>query len=204
MLNLFKQQMQSLYRLNKKAPSTTKQPEPIFVILKNLGPDLAIPVRYSKKSKRISIKITHNGAELILPNHNLTLGRAFLLEKESWVRRKLASRNIEAVICPTTLPIFGKIYKLNYIDALRSKVEIKDDIITVYTPIEKGQIILEKFLKKYLLAEIEQLARDWSAEHSIYFTKIRIMNNQSKWGSCSSKARLSFNWRLIFAPKEIL
>ena len=30
------------------------------------------------------------------------------------------------------------------------------------------------------------------------------MNDKNKWGSCSSNAVLTFNWRIIFAPKNIL
>ena len=54
-----------------------------LVTLDNLGPIIKIPVRYSNKAKRISIKINHHSAELVLPNKNLhliyKLGHKFLL-----------------------------------------------------------------------------------------------------------------------------
>lgn len=34
--------------------------------------------------------------------------------------------------------------------------------------------------------------------------QISIRNQRSRWGSCSSKRHLSFNWRLIMAPKDVL
>ena len=33
---------------------------------------------------------------------------------------------------------------------------------------------------------------------------IRIKDVRSRWGSCSSKANLNFNWRLVLAPMEVL
>jgi predicted metal-dependent hydrolase len=36
------------------------------------------------------------------------------------------------------------------------------------------------------------------------YTKIRISSARTRWGSCSSKGTLSFSWRLVIAPPEIV
>ena len=36
------------------------------------------------------------------------------------------------------------------------------------------------------------------------YSKITVRDQQSRWGSCSSRGTLSFNYRLIFAPTEVL
>ncbi|MFU7503216.1 MAG: M48 family metallopeptidase [Candidatus Tisiphia sp.] len=66
------------------------------------------------------------------------------------------------------------------------------------------QKYFSKVFKRYVVLETTKLATILAKEHNINFTKIKIMNNKGKWGSCSSKAVLAFNWRLIFAPKKIL
>lgn len=33
---------------------------------------------------------------------------------------------------------------------------------------------------------------------------MRIMENVSRWGSCCSKGNPVFNWRVVFAPFEVL
>src|ERR1700677_3258085 len=54
------------------------------------------------------------------------------------------------------------------------------------------------------LHKITELANRIKKQHNLNLTAIKISKSRSKWGSCSSKAVLSFNWRLIFAPIEIL
>lgn len=181
-----------------------------FILLDRLGPDIQIPFRYSAKAKRISIRINHNGPELVLPNaklwHNKSFdtGHKFLLTKESWIRKKLQSRVKNTPSDNNTIPIFGEMYSIEYIDADKNKVKIKDRIIQVSSSSKNHRDNLIKFLKEALLEEIQDMALFLRKKHNLHFSKIRITNNKSKWGSCSSKKVIAFNWRLIFAPKEIL
>ena len=36
------------------------------------------------------------------------------------------------------------------------------------------------------------------------FTRITLRDQRSRWGSCSSRGALSFNWRLVLAPHDVL
>jgi predicted metal-dependent hydrolase len=63
---------------------------------------------------------------------------------------------------------------------------------------------LIKFLKELLLEEVIEVTSFLSQKHNLQFSKIRLTNNKTKWGSCNSKGVLSFNWRLVFATKEVL
>ena len=36
------------------------------------------------------------------------------------------------------------------------------------------------------------------------YKAVRIANQRTRWGSCSTTGAMSFNWRLLLAPPEIL
>jgi predicted metal-dependent hydrolase len=51
---------------------------------------------------------------------------------------------------------------------------------------------------------IETVADEAAAEIGVAFRGIRIGAQRTLWGSCSPRGTVSFNWRLVLAPFEVL
>jgi predicted metal-dependent hydrolase len=53
-------------------------------------------------------------------------------------------------------------------------------------------------------ARISLIAQSEAAALGVEVVRLTMRNQRSRWGSCSSKGWLSFNWRLVLAPHDVL
>lgn len=49
-----------------------------------------------------------------------------------------------------------------------------------------------------------QRAEYYASVMGVTFNRIAIREQRTRWGSCSSKKNLNFNWKLLLAPPEVL
>jgi predicted metal-dependent hydrolase len=63
---------------------------------------------------------------------------------------------------------------------------------------------VKDFLKKVLRDECEKRALEHATMLGRTITRVTVSKANSRWGSCSTKGALSFNWLLVFAPVQIL
>lgn len=141
---------------------------------------------------------------MIIPNSNFQKAQTFLLNKESWIRRKLESRQKTIFYNPDSLVIFGIEYPIKYADNTKQKIKLSNSTIIACSTIENRTKALREFLIDLLLLKIKEIMSYVRSQKNLRFTEIKISNNKSIWGSSSSKGVLSFSWRLIFVPLEVL
>lgn len=63
---------------------------------------------------------------------------------------------------------------------------------------------LEKRYKEAARSYIPKRVAYYHAMTGGTYNRITIRDQKTRWGSCSSKGTLSFNWRLMLAPPAIL
>lgn len=64
--------------------------------------------------------------------------------------------------------------------------------------------VSESEARKTARALVSALAREEAGRIGVEYRRIRIGGQRTLWGSCSSRGTLSFNWRLVLAPPEVL
>lgn len=69
------------------------------------------------------------------------------------------------------------------------------------TPLARS---LENWLRKQARGEIERLLNSVTGRLRQSPRKVYVMGQRTKWGNCSAKRNLSFNWRLVLGPEFVL
>lgn len=108
-----------------------------------------------------------------------------------------------------TLYYLGEARTLRVIREERSRARVKlvMDQLLLWVPYEadyeyrKEQ--LEKWYRKEAAVVFQEKAEEFAGRLSVSFQDIRIKDQKSRWGSCSSKRNMNFNWRLLMAPEPV-
>jgi len=69
---------------------------------------------------------------------------------------------------------------------------------------EQLRAVLEKWYRQRAAEKIKERLRHYSTIIGVEPNAVRIKNQKKRWGSCSSRGNLNFNWRCIMAPIEVL
>lgn len=96
---------------------------------------------------------------------------------------------------------------------VKAPVQISHDEIQKIVEKKAGWIVKKrKELAKYQAqTEPQEQAGQWICQRAEHYNeelrepvnRICIKDQKSRWGSCSSKRNLNFNWRIIMAPPEV-
>jgi predicted metal-dependent hydrolase len=182
------------------------------------GRQIDYRVIHSPGAQRLRVRVGPNGVDVVKPkarsideiipfldrNADWLMRQIELAEKLASVRRREQLRVGEILYRgePTTIRI-----ETAAKPASRCTVHFIEGSIVIRRgrtwPTQVART-LELWLRRQARNEIERqlsavTARLREKPHRIY-----IMGQRTKWGNCSSKRNLSFNWRLILAPDFVL
>jgi len=65
-------------------------------------------------------------------------------------------------------------------------------------------LALERAMRAKVRTEIERQVDAFSRRLGVTPGKVYVMEQRTKWGNCSRRGNLSFNWRLIMATPSVL
>jgi predicted metal-dependent hydrolase len=108
-----------------------------------------------------------------------------------------------------TIQILEKEYEISYqkTKALKGKVIPRVKTLQVYRgelDRKSYQFVLMDWLQELANSYIVKRTRYLAKRYGFEYKDIRVKSQKTRWGSCSSRKNLNFNWRLILAPRKCL
>jgi predicted metal-dependent hydrolase len=174
----------------------------------NLSVDaITVTLRRSARTRRMALKLDPLLGPLLVIPLKTSLGDAqtFLNSNKSWLEQCLAKIPAKVSFAVgATLPIGGIDHRISHAPQARRGVWIDQQNLHVCGDQEHIPRRVQDFLKAESLRRIRPIAFDFSAKIDRTPTRITVRTLKSRWGSCSSAGDLSFSWRLIMAPPNVL
>jgi predicted metal-dependent hydrolase len=173
-------------------------------------------IRSRKRKKTLSLKITDTGVIVIQAPYHTPAGEiaAFFERKKIWLQGKLEQRQAYSP-SPSTGPLkageqilfLGVPYPLVVDDHGRQMALFTfqhQQFILNGRVLHHGKTLLRSWYvakaKAYISGRTDHYSRVWG----FHAEGIRVGNAMSRWGSCSPRNILSFTWRLMMAPPDVI
>ncbi len=106
-----------------------------------------------------------------------------------------------------SVPMEGQIYRLKVIPGGKKGVSLMgDELILSGTDgsYAQAEAALRAFLIGRMKERLQKILPSLSAQVGVEIGRVTIREQRTRWGSCSGKGNLNFNWKLIMAPPEAL
>jgi len=172
----------------------------------------------SKAATKLRVRVGLDGVEVVQPAARTGEEvSAFLDRNAAWVLDQL--RRVESLhrvrrptrIRPGSLLFLGEPTQIriettdtrargNAVSFANGEIVIQRGD-TSHTSIVKS---LERWLRKQARRTIEQHLVEITARLGEQPGRLYVMEQRTKWGNCSARRNLSFNWRLVLAPDFVL
>ncbi|HEY4915715.1 MAG TPA: SprT family zinc-dependent metalloprotease [Solirubrobacteraceae bacterium] len=170
------------------------------------APPIPYTIRRSARARRVRVNVhAHTGVEVVLPQRAPERAAAAAVsELRPWIERRLreAREVLDRVAARAgTVPYLDSSLEL-IVEPGRERVH--RDGVRLLVPAGDSRPALERFYRRSARVEIApRLDRAAAAAGSSY-TGLDIRGQRTRWASCSSNGRMSFNWRLLLAPERVL
>ena len=185
------------------------------------GRDVHYSVRFSRKAKHISLSISLNkGLVVIIPYRfygSTIIVENLLQSKARWIIRKIDRVAQRRTTLAAQRFVSGAKFQFNgqeltlaisHVDRQPARVRLDGQTLDIRLANNEDEAEVRRLVVAWYKHAAKRLipdrVRDLNRPAGFKFSSITIRDQRSRWGSCSRRRALSFNWRLLLLPPKVM
>lgn len=173
-------------------------------------------IRSPRRRKTISLQLSPDGtirvqAPLHTPRREID---TFLNQKQDWLEKKLREQQQRREAAPPkkiasgeTFFFLGEVYPLEIAHRTPQEEPLVfngEQFLLHEADVERGRVIFAAWYQRQALAHLQKRLAVFSLMMGVLPRGLKITQAKRRWGSCSAENRLSFTWRLIMTPPDVV
>lgn len=171
----------------------------------------------TNRKKTVSIKIAEGKVSVVAPKtFPIKEINALVVKKQCWIKQKLAIQNKVLKVQPKQFvtgelfPYLGKNYRLKIESGTYPDLKFQQEefIASVRDVSADNAPAIKKMLIKWYQQQAETILLKSTEKYSeiigVTPSKIAIKSYKARWGSCSIRHEIQYNWKIVMAPKSII
>jgi len=175
---------------------------------------MPVPVDQIIRSKRrtVALIVESDGsvtvrAPMHLPERAI---REFVEKHVNWVEKKKAEMRAIVPIQSKqyqpgeTFLYLGREYALEVVVDQRKKLILDNHFKIAESTLKDAELVFQNWYRQQAKQWIVERVKHLADLHRLHYEKIKITSARTRWGSCSSRNTLSFSWRLMLTPPEVI
>lgn len=181
-------------------------------------------LRRSARARRLRMQVDSENRQIVLTIPRFTMkfevGR-FIEMQTPWIEKQFTKFEKQNTIHPKPKYLKGDVFyylgepvELNLIPSSfwRPRINIRGDkmVISIHRDMtmSEGKKIIKKTIQNFYKKKAEEVIHDrlqfFNEYYQLEYKRVTLRNQKSRWGSCSGKKNLNFNWKLVMAPIEVI
>lgn len=172
---------------------------------------MPIDLLLRSKRKTVALIIEHDGRLIVRAPLRLSLKRieAMVAEKAAWIEQKqeqvrAAHPKLPQFAAGEAFWYLGKRCPLEIVPASTPLVWSGGRFHLSQAVQSKAREVFTRWYKNQARSLITARVEAFAGQHGFVYQNIRVSSARTRWGSCSAKGTLSFTWRLVMAPLEVI
>jgi len=196
-----------------------KQKRPVTVGQYSLdlnGNSISYILKRSSRSRYLRLEIRPGAGLLVTAPKNMDMAviEGFIEKKHNWIVTKLNKYN--RAVRSATEPMEDGITTSYLGNRVTVVIQHKEDkpamvrlekdrlLVNLNHSGEEPAVMIDNWYRFQMNVMLKEKLEFWSNRMQLKYSGFSIRGQRTRWGSCSRKGNLSFNWKLIKTPEEVM